>query len=552
MQRDLQEREQWLATIFSHSNDAIFVMDPPRDKILDANPEACRMLGYSRDELLSIGVSTVHPDEMPKMLDFARSVYRREQGWTDELSCRTKRGDVLPSEISASMADLGGKPCMIAMVRDISDRKQADQTLQSAHQELRTRVEQQAAELRRLNERLTDEVAERRRLDEQFLQSQRLAAIGRLAGGVAHDFNNILSAIIGYAELEAASRSMEDRPSPGLLEIRRAAKRASDLTRQLLVFSGRKAAEPRAIDVNDVVLQSQRLLRGVIGEDIQLEAYRSPTPALVTSDPAQIELVLVNLVVNARDAMQRGGKLMIEVEAVTRRPDGSRGLDLPPGDYVTLAVADTGAGMTEEVRSRIFEPFFTTKEPADGSGLGLSSTLAIVKQIGGDIQVESEPGEGTTVRVYLPRAKADSSESPADPEPSQPPTGTETVLIVEDDPDVRRVTAIALRRFGYTVLEASNGDEALRLARAPSGREVDLLLADLVMPLMGGRELASRLRQLRPELKVLYTSGYPSDMAPRTPDLGAGFMQKPYLPSNLAHKVREVLDEGPADTDRQS
>ena len=297
--------------------------------------------------------------------------------------------------------------------------------------------------------------------------------------------------------------------------------------------------------MNDVVLEAQRLLRRVIGEDIQLETYRSPTPALVAADPAQIELVLVNLVVNARDAMPRGGKLTIEVAAVTHRSDDCRGLDLPPGDYVALAVADTGAGMTQEVRSRIFEPFFTTKEPADGSGLGLSYTLAVVKQIGGDIEVETEPGEGTTLTVYLPRATADLTIPPADPEPTDLHSGTETVLLAEDDPAVRRVTALALRGLGYTVLEAANGDEALRLAQTPSGREIDLLLADLVMPLMGGRELASRLRQIRPQLKVLYTSGYPEEPAQGTPDLGIGFMQKPYSPSNLARKIREVLDQGP-------
>ena len=385
---------------------------------------------------------------------------------------------------------------------------------------------------------------ERKRLEEQLAQSQKLEAIGRLAGGIAHDFNNLLTAITGFSDLGLSKLPPEDRVAAYLREIRGAAERAAKLTRQLLAFSRRQSRKPEILDLNDLILNLVTMLRRIIREDTELVTLVGEDIGLVRVDPGQFEQVLTNLVVNARDSMPDGGKLFIETAAVDLK-EGASGWspEMTRGTYSVITVRDTGTGMTEEVKRHIFEPFFTTKEVGKGTGLGLASTYGIVAQSGGSITVDSEPGNGTTFRIYLPQT-GERIDGRSRPERRNMPTGTETVLVVEDEPMVRAMTAQVLVGQGYTVLEASNGVEAVSLAEVHVGEEIDLLLTDMVMPLLGGRQTARHISQMLPGIKVLYTSGFNGDTLD---DLDAlephgQFLPKPYTLAALASKVREVLD----------
>jgi signal transduction histidine kinase len=385
---------------------------------------------------------------------------------------------------------------------------------------------------------------ERKRLEEQLAQSQKLEAIGRLAGGIAHDFNNLLTAITGFSDLGLSKLPPEDRVAAYLREIRGAAERAAKLTRQLLAFSRRQSRKPEILDLNDLILNLVTMLRRIIREDTELVTLVGEDIGLVRVDPGQFEQVLTNLVVNARDSMPDGGKLFIETAAVDLK-EGASGWspEMTRGTYSVITVRDTGTGMTEEVKRHIFEPFFTTKEVGKGTGLGLASTYGIVAQSGGSITVDSEPGNGTTFRIYLPQT-GERIDGRSRPERRNMPTGTETVLVVEDEPMVRAMTAQVLVGQGYTVLEASNGVEAVSLAEVHVGEEIDLLFTDMVMPLLGGRQTARHISQMLPGIKVLYTSGFNGDTLD---DLDAlephgQFLPKPYTLAALASKVREVLD----------
>jgi signal transduction histidine kinase/CheY-like chemotaxis protein len=384
---------------------------------------------------------------------------------------------------------------------------------------------------------------ERKRLEGQLLQAQKMEAIGHLAGGVAHDFNNLLTVITGYSELINARLQPENPVRELVAEIARAGTRAAALTRQILAFSRCKDPDPKVIDLNAVVGELEKMLRRLIGEDVALVTRPSLGPARVRIDPGQAEQVLMNLVVNARDAMPRGGTLAIETaevdldEVATAAHPGTR-----PGPHVRLTVSDTGIGMDEGTKARLFEPFFTTKGPGRGTGLGLATVQGIVTRYGGRITVESEPGRGTTFRVYLPRAADGGSAAKPQPIP-QRHAGTETVLLAEDDAAVRAFTRHVLRLHGYTVLEAAHGREALATARDYPD-PIHLLVADVVMPELGGGPLAAQLAGARPGLKVLYLSGYTEDAVSRhgvAPAEG-GFLHKPFTPAALARKVREVLD----------
>ena len=383
--------------------------------------------------------------------------------------------------------------------------------------------------------------ARARSLEAQLAQSQRLEAVGRLAGGVAHDFNNILTAIGGYTDLLLADMAPTDARRQDVEEILRAAQRAAALTQQLLAFSRRQVMQPKVLDLNALVADIEKMLRRLIGEDILFATVLHPRTGNVRADPGQLEQVIVNLAVNARDAMPEGGRLTIETRSVEL--DESYRTEHPtvsPGPYVMLAVSDTGIGMDEETRTRIFEPFFTTKVRGKGTGLGLATVYGIVQQSGGHIWVYSEPGRGTTMRVYLPRvdAPADKLERPGDA-PPQDLRGTETILLVEDEASVRAVTGQLLARNGYTVVEAADGPSALALDIP----KLDLLLTDVVMPGMSGRELANQLTARRPGLRVLYMSGYTDDAVVRHGMLepGLSYLEKPFRPDALLRKVRETL-----------
>ena len=385
------------------------------------------------------------------------------------------------------------------------------------------------------------EITERKRLEEELRQSQKMEAIGRLAGGIAHDFNNLLTVVQGHLQLLLERLTPGNPLRPDLEEIDRAASRASSLTRQLLAFSRRQILQPRRVDLVAVVGEMEKLLRRLIGEDVRLETRAQSPSAPVDADPSQLEQILLNLAVNARDAMPYGGTFRIETGSVAVRPGDEEGV--PPGDYIALTVADTGVGMTEETKQHIFEPFFTTKEQGKGTGLGLSMVYGIVKQSGGEISIDSAPGQGTTFRILLPRSRtADGEAEPPAPAvtPAAPAPTASRILLVEDDEAVRSLVRRSLERMGMTVLTAPDGDSALQIAREIG--EIDLLLTDITMPGMDGRELVRRLRAADPSIRALLMSGYARGEALRDGgDPAAGFLQKPFTPTELAHAVSAAL-----------
>lgn len=443
--------------------------------------------------------------------DFAREASRRhaEHEATAELRSRTSR---LEHELYQRAQEI----------------QRANVELRALHEELEGRVESTAGELRRS--------------EEQLRQAQKLEAVGRLAAGIAHDFNNLLSVVLSYSEELVAELPEGSANRRDAVEIVRAGERAAELTRQLLIFSRQQMLAPKVLDLNAVLTNLGRMLTRVVGEDITLALVAAADLGRVKADPGQIEQVLMNLVVNARDAMPDGGALTIETHNVDLDDAYAREhLHVEPGPYVMLSVSDTGVGMDRETQARIFEPFFTTKGPGRGSGLGLSTVFGIIKQSHGSIWVYSEVGRGSTFKIYLPRVDAP-SERP--PDADRIVGGTETILLVEDEPQVRAVVRRALERAGYAVLVAQDPDDALRLCEAR--QPIDLLLTDVVMPHMNGRELAERVRSRYPATKALFMSGYTDDAILRHGVLDAGvpFLQKPVTPALLARRVRETLDAG--------
>ncbi len=389
------------------------------------------------------------------------------------------------------------------------------------------------------------DVTDRKKLEREFLQAQKLEAIGRLSGGIAHDFNNILTAMMGYVGLALRNLPAESPARRELEGIQESAKRAATLTRQLLAFARKQPIETKPVSLNDLVLNIDKMVRRLIGEDIELVTLLDPGLQWIQADPGQLEHMLVNLVVNARDAMSVGGKLIIQTTNVTLEPaDMPHLTELNPGEYALLTLTDTGVGMTDEVKAHLFEPFFTTKEVGKGTGLGLATCFGIVKQNKGHIQIESELNQGTTIKIYLPQLKIGPVTASSLSETDNLPQGKEQILLVEDEPIVRRVASRLLRQLGYSVQEATNGEEALRMVQDNSEAEFDLLLTDMIMPRMGGRELAELIKKRWPDVKILFTSGYTDEtvMQLDTPGQGIAFLQKPFSPANLAHKVREVLD----------
>ncbi len=389
------------------------------------------------------------------------------------------------------------------------------------------------------------DVTERRKLEEQFRQAQKMEAVGRLAGGIAHDFNNLLTIITGYSQLLLERLKSDDAQCGPVNEIKHAADRAAALTRQLLAFSRRQVLAPQVLDLNHVVANMDKMLRRLIGEDIELVTVCKEGLGRVKADPGQLEQVIMNLAVNSRDAMPRGGKLTIETANVELGEAYVRNhAAVNPGRYVMLAVSDTGHGMDAETQARIFEPFFTTKEQGKGTGLGLATVYGIVKQSGGNIWVYSEPGRGATFKIYFPRAEEVAKFVEPPPTRDSAPRGSETILLVEDEDAVRSLVRALLEPNGYKVLEARQAVEALSICERHK-EPIHLLLTDVVMPTMSGRVLAARLAPVRPEMKVLFMSGYTDGAIVNHGVLEAGtaFLQKPFTPDSLGRKVREVLDQ---------
>lgn len=389
------------------------------------------------------------------------------------------------------------------------------------------------------------DMSERNRLQAELLQAQKMEAVGRLAGGVAHDFNNLLTVVQGYAEIALRRLDPADPLVRDLKQILKASSHSTDLTRQLLAFARRQTASPQPLVLNDSVAGMLNMLRRLIGEDVELQWRPGKDLWPVRIDPAQIDQILANLIVNARDALSGPGKITVETaNVVLSEEDRARHADFLPGPFVMLAVSDTGSGMDQATLARIFEPFFTTKEHGRGSGLGLATVYGIVKQNGGFIHVYSEPGTGSTFRIYLPRSEGRGPSPKEAVRPEHKKTGTETVLLVEDEAPLLELATRLLRSLGYTVLSAADPAQALQIAKAHDG-DIHLVMTDVIMPGMNGRELFRRLLEHRPGLKCLFTSGYPSDVIASHGVLeqGVHFLEKPYNLERLAAKLREAIEE---------
>jgi two-component system cell cycle sensor histidine kinase/response regulator CckA len=502
----LRVSEQRNRLLIETARDVIFTLDTEGLFTL-ASPSAVSLAGWHPEETVGRHfVEFMHPDEVPLLKELFRRTLAGENIPTMEARVRMKSGEYVSIEYSSTALVQDGRTTgILGIARDISERK---------------------------------------RLEEQFRQAQKLEAIGRLAGGVAHDFNNLLTVIIGYCELLVELLPADQQCQPYLTEIHRSADRAATLTRQLLAFGRKQMVEPVVLDLGAVVTNVEQMLRRLIGDDVVLAVELAPDLWPVKADPGQIEQVLMNLAVNARDAMPHGGKLTMETANVHRTtPSGQAGDQIPAGDYVCLTVRDTGVGMDNKIRVRIFEPFFTTKEVGKGTGLGLATVYGIVRQAQGTVEVESEPGRGAIFRVLLPRLAPPPAVAATDGLSLEGPTGTETVLLVDDDASVRRLAVQILHKNGYTVLEAHDAVEALRLSDQHSG-PIHIVMTDVIMPAMSGHHLVEQLTQLRPKTRCLFMSAHVDEALKREGPAvdNSAFLRKPFSAANLARKVREVLD----------
>ncbi|MCC6622443.1 MAG: PAS domain-containing protein [Deltaproteobacteria bacterium] len=543
---DEREASHFLDAIIENLPAMVFLKDAKELRFVRFNRHGEELLGLSRDELIGKNDHDFFPPEQADFFIAKDREVLRSQHLVDVAAepITTPRGERWLHTRKIPILDERGEPRhLLGISIDITEQRQAEEVLREAYASLERQSVMSADQLRAaVGQRQRAEEA-LRRTEEQLRHAQKMEAIGRLAGGVAHDFNNLLSVVLSYTDLSLEQLPDSDPLREDLEQIKRAGLKASDLTRQLLAFSRQQMLQPRVLDLNEVIRNMERMLRRVIGEDIEVTIELAPDLGKVRADPSQIEQVLMNLVVNARDAMPTGGKLTIETANVLLDERyASEHVGARPGPTVMLAVSDSGQGMDRATLARIFEPFFTTKEKGRGTGLGLSTVFGIVKQSEGGIWVYSEPGLGATFKVYLPMTDEAAAELPRQ---AQRPelSGTETILLVEDDEQVRTLAANILRRQGYTVLEARNGKEALVLATG-FAKPIDLLLTDVVMPAMGGRALAEHLAASHPETRVLFMSGYTDDAVVRHGVLEAGvqFLQKPIMPELLSRRVREVLD----------
>jgi two-component system, cell cycle sensor histidine kinase and response regulator CckA len=492
----LQDSDRKFRLLFEENPLPMWVFDAKSQKILEANAAAVALYGYSAAEFsgMELAVLQVGDSAHPASSETPAQVWRH----------RTKSTRVLDVEVAVHEIEYGGRRVELAVLIDITDRL---------------------------------------RLEEQLRQAQKMEAVGMLAGGVAHDFNNLLTIITGYSQLVLNNLGSNDPNRHSIEQVIKAGERAAALTQQLLAFSRRQVLQPKVLDLNKLVTGLGNMLRRLIGEDIDLRLNLPADLGRVSADPGQVEQVLMNLVVNSRDAMPKGGTLTVETANVYLDESyTSRRFAVKPGPYVLIAVSDTGEGMDQTTKARLFEPFFTTKGTGKGTGLGLSTVFGIVKQSGGSVQVYSEPGRGTSVKVYLPRIDA--------PEVADVPgahkkthTGTETLLLVEDDDMVRNLIRETLLRQGYKVKDTADPVDARRISASHAGK-IDLLITDVIMPRLSGTELATELTARRGDMKVLYMSGYTDNAIVNSGLLQkeVSFLQKPFTPEALIEKVREVLE----------
>jgi two-component system cell cycle sensor histidine kinase/response regulator CckA len=502
-----KQAEEQYRRLFDSNPHPMWVFDPETLAFLAVNDATIRQYGYSRSELLGMTIKDIRPpEEVPALMEELKAPAWPKSDWLRVWKHRRKDGAIIDVETGANGITFQGRPAVLVLAHDVTEKK---------------------------------------KLEAQLLQSQKMEAIGQLAGGVAHDFNNLLGVITGYTDLLLTDLGDEHPGTRRAEQIRKAADRAAGLTRQLLAFSRKQVLQPKVLDLNAVVLDVEKMLQRLIGEDIQLVTVLSEALGRVRADRGQIEQVIVNLSVNARDAMPRGGKLIIETaNAELDAQYAGTHTEVTPGAYAMLAVSDTGHGMDAETMSHIFEPFYTTKEEGKGTGLGLSTVFGIVKQSCGHVGVYSEVEKGTTFRVYLPRVGEDgeaTAYAPGLPEPRR--ARGETILLVEDADVLRMMIREMLESAGYEVLAEGSPEEALTVSETHSG-PIHLVLTDVVMPQMSGPQLAERLKAKWPGVKVLYMSGYTDEAIVHRGALegGAPFLQKPFTTEALLRKVGELLD----------
>jgi two-component system cell cycle sensor histidine kinase/response regulator CckA len=503
----MQQSEHKYRHLFESLSEAAFLIDAKSRRILDANLCAEKLLGRTRTEILGMNEAKLFPsNEAGDYCGKLASAGMRGKGQLDEAEVQSKDGTTIPVRVSLSPIQLYGRDLVLALMADVTERRQ---------------------------------------LEEQFIQSQKMEVVGHLAGGVAHDFNNILSVIFGYADLMMQKLRPDDPLYKYAEEVRYAGDRAAALTRQLLVFSRKEALQPAVLDPNQLIKGLDKMLRRLINENVELTIELGEQIGRINADSGYFGQVLMNLVVNARDALPNGGRISIKTSNISLDENyAQKHPGVTPGEYVALSVTDTGMGMTEEVKAQLFKPFFTTKPKDKGTGLGLATCQTIVSHSGGHIGVESEAGNGATFRIYFPQVD----------QPLVVPTGlanegalaggTETLLLVEDDPSLRNLALGVLQAHGYEVLRAIDGRDGLNLAFEHNGSPIRLVITDVVMPQMGGKVMADWLKTTLPEVKVLFTSGYTDDAIAHHGVLapGAAFLPKPYTPTALATKVREMID----------
>jgi PAS domain S-box-containing protein len=502
-QERLRMSEERYRDLFENAQDLIVTLGLD-GRFTSANNAVLEVSGYCREELLAKTIFEIaSPNSLERMHSAFAGVLSGQNTRGSELELKCKDGRTVWIDVRSRRMEEDGNIIGIQSIgRDISWR---------------------------------------RRLEEQLLHSQKMEAVGRLAGGVAHDFNNILGVIIGYSDLVLEDLSVDDSSRRRIGQIRKAGARAAEVTRQLLAFSRKQILAPKVLDLSSIVSETARMLLRLLGEDIDLITKLSQMPIRVKADPAQMEQVIMNLAVNARDAMPSGGKLILETSTAVLDETAHNQIHIVPGRYALLTVTDTGTGMDEATRLRIFEPFFTTKGPGEGTGLGLATVYGFVKQSEGYIWAYSEPGHGTTFKIYLPEVAAPVTAVQPQRPATALPRGMETVLLVEDEESLRGLNEELLTGLGYTVLPAAHGAEALELAQHEP--HIHVLLTDVVMPGMSGRELGEKLKIMRPEVKVLYMSGYTDNVIIHHGILKPGvfFLQKPFTQETLARKMREVL-----------
>ncbi len=504
LEHALQDSEERHRMLFEASPLPTFVFDTETLSFLAVNDAAVQLYGYGRTEFLSLTLDALQisgPDPCPLVTS------RSDSAWTGTVRHTTRHRGVVTLEVSSHFVMINGRPARVTIAQDVTERE---------------------------------------RLENQLRHAQKMDAIGQLAGGIAHDFNNLLAVILGETEFALDGLEHDPAASESLEAVRCAAQRAASLTRQLLAFSRQEVRQPKVLDLNAVVIGVQRMLARTLGENIRLRVQLAPEAQTIDADPGHLEQILVNLAVNARDAMPNGGTLHVEVKPVVLDAVSSGARGLAPGCYAKLSVTDTGIGMDAATQARIFEPFFTTKDVGKGTGLGLAMVFGIVTQSGGAISAESSPGRGTTFRIYFPRVAGTARMSvPSDLMLlDAPPCGAETVLVVEDDAQVRALVLRVLTRTGLTVLDARNGYAALDLLHTRNA-PVDLVLTDLVLPGLDGVHFAETVRQFQPGTKILFMSGYTDHSSiSRAPAEGEMFLAKPFTPSKLVNAVRIALAAG--------